>query len=69
MDDERAVAGHDSGDADGAEGTTDHEAIETAGTVTAAGRRMITEDWAATILGLVLLVLVLAGVIAKGMVP
>lgn len=47
----------------------DGDAIETAGGVVAAGRRLITEDWAATILGLVLLGLVLAGVIGKGMVP
>jgi hypothetical protein len=37
--------------------------------VAAAGRRLISEDWAATILGLVLVALVLAGVIGKGMVP
>jgi hypothetical protein len=29
----------------------------------------VSEDWAATILGLVLLFLALAGVITKGMVP
>ncbi len=34
-----------------------------------AVRRAFTEDWAATILGLVLLALVLVGVITKGMVP
>jgi hypothetical protein len=34
-----------------------------------AVRRLMTEDWAATILGLVLLLLAMAGVIAKGMVP
>lgn len=34
-----------------------------------AVRRVITEDWAATILGLVLLALILVGVITKGMVP
>lgn len=50
-------------------GTPDHDAIETAGGVATAGRRLITEDWAATILGLVLLALVLAGVIGKGLVP
>lgn len=60
MDDERTAAAADA---------ADHEAIETAGTVATAGRRMITEDWAATILGLVLLILILAGVIGKGMVP
>jgi hypothetical protein len=47
----------------------DHDAIETAGGVATAGRRLITEDWAATILGLVLLALILVGVIGKGMVP
>lgn len=45
------------------------EPIEVAGGVAAAGRRLISEDWAATILGLVLLALVLAGVIGKGIVP
>ena len=34
-----------------------------------AGRLAISEDWAATIVGLVLLILVLAGVITKAMVP
>jgi hypothetical protein len=34
-----------------------------------AVHRMITEDWAATFLGLALLLLAMAGVIAKGMVP
>jgi hypothetical protein len=44
---------------------------ETAGVpeVDGAGRLAINEDWAATIVGLVLLGLVLAGVIVKGMVP
>jgi len=32
-------------------------------------RTGINEDWAATIVGLVLLILVLAGVITKGMIP
>lgn len=52
-------------------GAEQHEddAIETAGGVAAAGRRAVTEDWAATILGLALLLLTLAGVIGKGMVP
>ncbi len=45
------------------------DAIETAGGVAEAGRRAITEDWAATILGLALLLLTLVGVIGKGMVP
>ena len=35
----------------------------------APSRPNFNEDWAATIVGLVLLVLVLAGVITKGMVP
>ena len=43
--------------------------IEVAGGVAAAGRRAINEDWAATILGLVLLGLVLSGVIGKGLIP
>jgi hypothetical protein len=34
-----------------------------------ARRRAISEDWAATIVGLVLLILVLAGVITRAMVP
>ena len=34
-----------------------------------AARRLVTEDWAATIVGLVLLGLALAGVITKGMIP
>ena len=33
------------------------------------GRSLINEDWLATIVGLVLLALVLAGVIRTGMVP
>ncbi len=37
--------------------------------VVASGRRLITEDWAATIIGLALVVLVLAGVIGKGLIP
>lgn len=37
--------------------------------VAAASRRMLSEDWLATIVGLVLLLLVLAGVITKGMIP
>lgn len=47
----------------------DDDAIEVAGGVAAAGRRVITEDWAATIIGLTLLLLTLVGVIGKGMVP
>ncbi len=47
----------------------DDDTIEVAGGVAAAGRRLITEDWAATIVGLTLLLLTLAGVIGKGMVP
>lgn len=42
---------------------------EIAGRVAAAGRWPISEDWAATVLGLVLVALVLAGVIGTGMVP
>jgi hypothetical protein len=62
MDQEReGSAAADAPDAD--------EPIEVAGGVAAAGRRLISEDWAATILGLVLLALVLGGVIGKGMVP
>jgi hypothetical protein len=34
-----------------------------------ASRPRLNEDWAATIVGLALLVLVLAGVITKGMIP
>jgi hypothetical protein len=51
------------------EGEPDDDTIATTGGVATAGRRVITEDWAATILGLVLLVLVLAGVIGTGIVP
>ncbi len=49
--------------------TNGDDAIETAGGVAAAGRRAINEDWAATVLGLVLVILALAGVIGKGLVP
>jgi hypothetical protein len=35
----------------------------------AIGGLKINEDWAATLVGLVLVVLVLVGIIAKGMVP
>ncbi len=34
-----------------------------------APRWRVNEDWAATVVGLVLLLLVLAGVITKGMIP
>ena len=51
------------------EGEPDKDAIETTDSVATAGRRLITEDWAATIVGLVLLALVLVGVIGRGMVP
>ena len=37
--------------------------------IEAASRRSINEDWLATIVGLVLIALVLAGVIGKGLVP
>lgn len=64
MDDER-----DRSRADARDGAPDDDAIETAGTVATAGRRLITEDWAATIIGLLLLGLILIGVIGKGLVP
>ena len=64
MNDERVDAGTDRS----AE-RPDDDTIEVAGGVAAAGRRLINEDWAATIVGLVLLLLTLAGVIGKGMVP
>jgi hypothetical protein len=51
------------------DGSGADEPIEVAGSVAVAERRLISEDWAATILGLVLLGLVLAGVIGKGLVP
>ncbi|WP_281274129.1 hypothetical protein [Sphaerisporangium album] len=35
----------------------------------AGGRRTLSEDWAATILGLVLLILIILGVIPTGLVP
>ncbi|MGK2849617.1 MAG: hypothetical protein ACSLFN_01710 [Candidatus Limnocylindrales bacterium] len=38
-------------------------------TVAAANRRAISEDWAATLVGLVLVALVLAGVISDGLIP
>lgn len=38
-------------------------------TVAAANRRAISEDWAATIVGLILVALVLAGVITDGLIP
>lgn len=37
--------------------------------IEAVSRRSINEDWLATIVGLVLIALVLAGVIGKGLVP
>lgn len=63
-DDERAQTA-----AEGPAGIPEDDAIEAPGGVATAGRRLVTEDWAATILGLVLLVLVLGGFIGKGMVP
>jgi hypothetical protein len=57
-----------SADADPGDAAAD-DTIEVAGGVAAAGRRAINEDWAATILGLVLLALVLTGVIGKGVIP
>ena len=44
-------------------------AIKVTSGVAAAAHRLITKDWAATIVGLALLLLTLAGVIGKGMVP
>jgi hypothetical protein len=41
----------------------------TTATPARAGGLTINEDWAATFVGLVLVVLVLVGIIAKGMVP
>ena len=72
MDDERegaAIGAADAVDDAVADAADGDEPIEVAGGVAAAGRRLISEDWAATILGLVLLALVLAGIIGKGMVP
>ncbi len=48
---------------------SDSPADEAEPTVAATARRAITEDWAATILGLTLLLLILVGVISKGMIP
>jgi hypothetical protein len=50
---------------------SEDEPLEPAPTAQDRGpsRPSFNEDWAATIVGLVLLVLVLAGVITKGMVP
>lgn len=42
---------------------------EPSGKDSAPVRAGINEDWAATIVGLILLILVLAGVITKGMIP
>jgi len=38
-------------------------------TVAAANRRALSEDWLATLVGLVLVALVLAGVITDGLIP
>lgn len=38
-------------------------------TVATANRRAISEDWAATVAGLVLLALVLAGILTDGLIP
>ena len=38
-------------------------------TIAAATRRAISEDWAATVVGLVLLALVLAGILTDGLIP
>jgi hypothetical protein len=45
------------------------EQSESAVGVAAPRRGLISEDWAATVLGLVLVALVLTGVIGTGMVP
>jgi hypothetical protein len=37
--------------------------------VATANRRAISEDWAATLVGLVLIALVLAGVLTDGLIP
>jgi len=38
-------------------------------TVAAATRRAISEDWAATLIGLLLVALVLAGIVTDGLIP
>lgn len=38
-------------------------------TVSAASRRAISEDWAATLAGLILVALVLAGILTDGLIP
>lgn len=38
-------------------------------TVAAANRRAISEDWAATLVGLILIALVLAGILTDGLIP
>ena len=38
-------------------------------TVAAATRRAISEDWAATLVGLILVALVLAGILTDGLIP
>jgi hypothetical protein len=38
-------------------------------TVAAANRRAISEDWAATLVGLVIIALVLAGILTDGLIP
>jgi hypothetical protein len=50
---------------------SEDESLEPAPTGQEGGpsRPSFNEDWAATIVGLVLLLLVLAGVITKGMIP
>jgi hypothetical protein len=48
---------------------TEPPATEPPAQDSASPRWTVNEDWAATIVGLVLLALVLAGVITKGMVP
>ena len=38
-------------------------------TVATANRRAISEDWAATLVGLVIIALVLAGILTDGLIP
>jgi hypothetical protein len=47
----------------------DPDAVATTGEVEAVQRTWLTEDWLATAVGLVLVLLVLAGAIPKGLVP
>ena len=49
--------------------TQERSAEPAATTPDAPGRRGINEDWLATVVGFVLVVLVLVGIIGKGLVP